>query len=55
MVLLDEVRLDPEALPLVDGVGLDEEAALVAVHLRFDQDDPVELRLPCRRHRVASG
>ena len=50
VVLLDEVDIDPEPCPLAAGVGLEHEPALVAVHLRFDEDDPVELRLPRGRH-----
>ena len=44
VVVLDELDLDAELGPGVAAVGLDHEAALVAVDLRLEQDDPVELR-----------
>src|SRR5436190_4451400 len=43
VVLLDELRLDPELSELVGAKGLDEEAAFVAMDIRLDQDDALDL------------
>jgi hypothetical protein len=43
VILLDELDVDVETGPHLAAVGLDHEAALVAVDLRLEQDDPVEL------------
>src|SRR4051812_42849689 len=45
VVVLDEVDVNAELAPGVTAERLEHEAALVAVHDRRDQDDPVELRL----------
>ena len=50
MVVLDELDPDPELLPGLAGLGLEHEAALVAVDDRLDQDDAVELRLQTLGH-----
>src|SRR4029077_8402044 len=51
VVVLDELDLDPELGPGVAAEGLEHEAALVAVHLGLDQDDPVQLRRQAPRHQ----
>ena len=52
VVVLDELDVDAELGPGVAAVGLDHEAALVAVDLGLEQDDAVELRLQPLRHQL---
>ena len=54
MVVLDELDLDPVLGPEVAAVGLDHEAALVAVDRRLEQDDPVELRRQALQHQPSA-
>ena len=54
MVVLDELDVDPELGPGVAAVGLDHEAALVAVDRRLEQDDPVELGRQPLRHQPSA-
>ena len=42
MVVLHEVDVDAELAPGVGAEGLDQEAAVVAVDLGLEQDEPVE-------------
>jgi hypothetical protein len=50
VVVLDELDLDAELAPGLAAVGLEHEAALVAVDDGLDQGDAVELRLQPLRH-----
>jgi hypothetical protein len=52
VVVLDELGIDPQLGPSVGAVGLDHEATRIAVDLRLEQDDAVELRLQPARHQL---
>ena len=54
MVVLDELDVDPQLGPGVGAVGLDHEAAGVAVDLRLDQHQAVELRLHPPGHQPSA-
>jgi hypothetical protein len=45
VVVLDEVGGDPGRAPRLGAVGLDEEAAVVAVDVGLERDDALELAL----------
>jgi hypothetical protein len=51
VVVLDELDLDPVLGPEVAAVGLDHEAALVAVDGPPEQDDPLELGRQALEHQ----
>jgi hypothetical protein len=55
VVLLHEVELHAERAPAVVAEGLDQEASLVAMDLRLDQDDAVELGLEPAGHQPRSA
>jgi hypothetical protein len=50
VVVLDELDLDPVLDPEIAAVGLDHEAALIAVDVRPEQDDAVELGRQALEH-----
>ena len=54
MVVLDELDLDAVLGPDVAAVGLDHEAALVAVDGGLEQDEAVELGRQAPRHQPSA-
>ena len=54
VVVLDELDVDPELGPGVRAERLDQEAALVAVHLRLEQDEAVEPGLEPLGHQPSA-
>ena len=46
--------VDAELAPQLVAEGLDQEPALVAVDLRLDEHQPVELRLEALRHQPSA-
>ena len=54
VVVLDELDVDPQLGPGVAAVGLDHEAALVAVDLGLEQHDPLELGRDPLRHQPSA-
>ena len=55
MVVLDEGDVDAELGPGTGAVGLDHEAARVAVDLGLQEDDAVELGRQRLRHQPPSA